>query len=102
MIDNSTAALLGQAAGSIVAVYLFHAIWEFALFRRIMDDPVKGKLASVIAAYLTVTAIYGLGTGAFNPIYLVGAAVVGFFAVRRGIRLRDQPGALDDIEETFS
>lgn len=107
-MDISTYALLGQLAGGTFAVFLLYALWEFLLFKRIIDDPVKGKFGAVIAAYLTASLLYGLlgaNGRAFNPsgfgFYLFGAAIVGFFAVKRGMRLRDEPGRDEQIEETF-
>ena len=58
-MEISTAALLGQLVGGIVGVYIMAVIWEFFLFKRVMNDPAHGKLASAIAGYLTASVVYG-------------------------------------------
>lgn len=37
--------------GSIFAKYVLYAIWEFSLFNRIMNDPVKGRDVSLIGFF---------------------------------------------------
>lgn len=73
------------------------ALWEWLVFKRVFDDPLKGKAISVLAGYLTASVAYGFGSangGPFNPsgfvVYLLGAAVIGFFFIRRGMALRDE------------
>lgn len=97
---------VGQMVGAILAVYILYFIWEIALFKRVMDDPVKGKLASSAAGYLTAAAISGFGMADGGPyawqafgIYLPAGLIVGFFAYRKGVRLR---GRGVEIAETFS
>lgn len=108
-MDIGTAALLGKFAGGLFLVFVLYAVWEYVLFKRIVDDPVSGKTASVVAAYLTASMLYGLtsaNNGSFNPngfvTYLFGAAVVGFFAIRRGMKLRDDMANSEPIEDTFA
>ena len=48
-MDNATAALLGQMVGGVIGVYIMAVLWESLLFKRVMDDPVKGKFTSAIA-----------------------------------------------------
>ncbi len=107
-MDNSTAASLGTLVGGIFAVYVLSMIWEWLVFKRVFDDPLKGKIFSVVAAYLTASILYGFVSangGPFNPAgfgnYLVGLLVVGFFAIRRGLALRDAIAAGGDLSETF-
>ncbi|WEK47668.1 MAG: hypothetical protein P0Y56_05080 [Candidatus Andeanibacterium colombiense] len=99
---------MGQIVGGTFGVFLLYVIWEYVLFKRIMDDPVRGKLLSVMAAYLTASVVYGFASargGPFNPAgfiaYALGAVVVGFFAVRRGVRLKDEMGSEDEVTQTF-
>ena len=73
-----------------------------------MDDPVRGKFTSAIAGYVTASIVAGFGMadgGPFNPrgfmIYLFGLFVVGFFGVRRGMKLREQAANDTDLEQTF-
>ena len=89
------AALFGFLVGGVLGVYLLHALWEFVLFKRVFNDPVAGKLASVLFAYLTASLLYGFGSadgGPFNPlgfvVYLLPALVVGVLAYRRGVKIR--------------
>ena len=93
---------MGQLVGGIFGVLLLSALWEWVVFKRVMDDPVKGKALSVLAGYLTASILYGFGAangGPFNPsgfgFYLLGAAVVGFFFIRRGMALRDEQGVTE-------
>lgn len=36
--------LIGELVGSLFAIYLLYVLWEFVLFKRVFDDPVKGKI----------------------------------------------------------
>lgn len=98
---------MGEIIGGTLAVFVFHAVWEFLLFKRICNDPLVGKLGSVFCAYLTATAAYGFGAangGPWTPtgliVYAPGAVLVGVFAGVRGLKLRDhQPEG--DLEDTF-
>lgn len=96
----STISLLG---GGLLVVYLLTMLWEFALFQRIMDDPVKGKMSSVAAGYLSASLISSILLGAGWPAflyYIFGAVVVGTFAYSRGMKLRQmQPH--DELAGTF-
>ncbi|MBS3927659.1 MAG: hypothetical protein KGZ65_03590 [Sphingomonadales bacterium] len=90
------AALLGMLVGGTFGVFILYAIWEWALFMRIFDDPMRGKLASVAAAYLSAVIIYGFGSangGPWNPggilIYLPGALIVFVYTWRRATKLRE-------------
>jgi hypothetical protein len=94
---------LSLLGGGTVLVYFFYAIWEFGLFMRVMDDPVKGKLASVLAGYVTASLLSmfaGAGWQAFLY-YVMGAVIVGTFAYSRGVKLREQPEADPVLTETF-
>jgi hypothetical protein len=100
--------LLGEFVGGLVAVYLMAALWEWALFKRVLDDPLKGKLVSASVGWLTSGAIAGWGMADGGPynwsaflIYLPAALVISFFAYRRGMALREQTD-FDDVAETFS
>lgn len=97
--------LIGTILGSTFAIYVLYAIWEFALFSRIMDDPVKGKTASLMAAFVTANVLTLLLWGSFSTLGVIGdvigAAVVGFFGIRRGIILRDRQSESEAAAETF-
>ena len=89
---------MGEFVGGVIGVYLLYAIWEWALFKRVADDPVTGKLGSVAAAYATAVIAYGFGSangGPWQPtgllIYLPGALIVAVYGYNRGMKLRDRP-----------
>jgi hypothetical protein len=99
------AAILGSVVGGTLAVFILYAVWEWVLFMRIFDDPIKGKLASVAAAYLSAALVYGFGSangGPWSPtgflIYLPGALIVFVYAWRRATRLTEQPKEADAFE----
>ncbi len=100
---------MGELIGGVVGVFILYAVWEFLLFKRVFDDPMKGKMASVIAAYLSASILYGFGSangGPFNQggflVYSLGAFVVAIIAYRRANKIRE--GTVDgaDIGEAFS
>lgn len=100
--------LVGQLIGGFLAVYLFQWFWEFAVFKRVLDDPVRGKLSSAVGAYLTVSILSGFGGADGGPywwpafiLYLFPALLVGALAYRRGLALRGEGGEIGEIEETF-
>jgi hypothetical protein len=99
------AILLGQFVGGLLIIYLLQMLWEFALFRRVLDDPLKGKIASTFTAYLTVSILGGFGAANGGPYawiaflqYLPSALVLGAFATKRGLALRAQSR---ELEGTF-
>lgn len=107
------AASLGALTGGIIGVWLFAMIWEWALFKRVMNDPVMGKGLSVACSYLTASTVYGFASArgaAFNPagflIYLPGLFVIGIWWGVRGMNLRNEAydyGADDNerLKDTF-
>lgn len=99
-------ALIGSLIGGVLGVYLLAALWEWVLFKRVMNDPVAGKMLSVACAYLTASTLYSLSGSAagFMPflIYLPGALIVGMIGWRRGQKLRSAPEVDRELENTFS
>jgi hypothetical protein len=90
------AGLLGFIVGGAFGVFILYSIWEWALFMRIFDDPMQGKLASVAAAYVSAAVLYGFGSadgGPFNLngflFYLPGAMMVAVYAWRRANKLKE-------------
>ena len=101
-------ALLGALIGSIIGVYILYAIWDLALFKRVFDDPLKGKMASAAAAYFSAGTLGGFGGADGGPYfwgaflqYLPGAIVVGVIAFRRGLKLRRENGD-HHVEDIFN
>lgn len=100
------AGLIGLLLGGTIGVFVLQNILEWAIFKRIADDPVVGKLGSTAAAYVLAVIIYGFGSadgGAWRPDglfnYAPGATIVGFFAYRRGMKLRELSG--DQVADAF-
>lgn len=96
---------MGQLLGGVFAVFMLYFIWEWALFMRIMDDPMRGKISSAIAAYLTSSILYGFGAANGGPyvldgflIYLLGGMAVFAYAWSKANKLKQKP---DDVD-TFS
>lgn len=99
------AALLGMLVGGTLGVFILYVIWEWALFMRIFDDPMRGKLVSVAAAYFSAVVIYGFGAangGPWNPggviIYLPGALIIFVYAWRRATKLREKSVEAETFE----
>jgi len=96
---------LGSFVGGLFFVYLLAALWEWVIFKRVFDDPLKGKMSSVGAAWLTGGFLAGWGMADGGPyywpaflLYFPSALVIAFFAYRKGHRLREsQPTNVDEI-----
>ncbi|MBA16624.1 MAG: hypothetical protein CMN73_09760 [Sphingomonas sp.] len=89
--------IIGSIVGSLIAIYLLAALWEWLLFKRVLDDPLMGKLLSVGAAWLTSGVLGGFGMADRGPyywpaflIYAPAAAILALFAYRRGMQLREE------------
>jgi hypothetical protein len=102
------AGLIGLIIGGVIAIYLLSLLIEWALFKRILDDPRAGGLASTACAFVLAVILYGFGNangGAWNPMpgaiaYLVGAVIV---AILRLIALRGRQAASEeDLSDTFN
>jgi hypothetical protein len=85
--------LLGTIVGAIIAILLFSRLFEWALFMRVLNDPVHGKLASVFCAWLLAVVVRTFtaypGEAAF-PIMVYTIVSIGFgvLAYNRGVALR--------------
>lgn len=92
--------LVGSIIGGVAAILLLSLIWERVLMKRAFDDPVKGKLASVLAAWLSGSAIAGWGFadgGSYRwdafGMYAIPAIIVAAMAYYAGVKLRSQMDA---------
>lgn len=90
-----TGDMMATLLGAAFAIFVLQTFWEFALFRRVFNDPLAGKLTSVIVAWLTAGTIAGFGMADGGPyawqafgIYALGAVPIGLWAVHRGLKLR--------------
>jgi hypothetical protein len=99
---------LGSVVGGLLAIYALSMVWEWALFKRINDDPVTGKLSAVGAAWLSAGTLAGFGMANGGPflwfaflVYLIPALLVGFLFHRRGLQLREEAADDTDYAETF-
>lgn len=68
---------MGEIVGGIVAMFLLASLIEWAVTKRIADNPVNGWIGSTIAAYLIGSIIFTLNGGDGFIAYLPGALVVG-------------------------
>jgi hypothetical protein len=99
--------LLGEIFGGMIGIFVVSALVEWAVCKRVFDDPIKGKLTSVLVAYLlgSIGAGYGQANGgpyewgAFFD-YAIPAVIVGCFAYVSGKRLKEKMGA-DGAREVF-
>jgi hypothetical protein len=100
--------LIGEFLGGLIAVYFFATLWEFLLFKRVMDDPVTGKIGSVVAGWLTAGTLAGFGFAHGGPfysaaylVYLAPALVIGAFSLHRGVKLRREAEEETEAGEAF-
>lgn len=99
---------VGQIIGGILGIFILFVLWEFALFKRVLDDPLKGKLFSAGAAYLTGATVAGFGGADGGPYYwgafldyLIPGMVVTAYAFRNGQKARTQTADTAELESTF-
>ena len=90
------AAIAGAMLGGALAVFILSFVLEKLVFQRINDDPVAGKLNSVLAAWAVASTVWGFNSmhwNGFNPnglwIYGIPAIFIGMYAHSRGLALRE-------------
>lgn len=96
------AALGGMLIGAVIAILVLSMLFEWALFKRVMDDPVYGKGSSVFAAWVAAVGLYSLSDypNAYGYMCYTAAAIfIAPFKFRRGMRLRAEQ---EDPAEEFS
>lgn len=93
--------------GGCLGIYFFSLFFEWAVTKRIFNDPVTGKLASVAITAPLLAVAYGFNTspaGGWDPsgilIYGIGAGVIAPVKYIQGIRARARIES--DIADTFS
>lgn len=99
------AASVGGIIGSFLPILILSFLLEWALFKRIVDDPVVGKVGSLAAACLISCALY-LMSGSENYIsllfYVIAAFILLPYKIWRGMRIRAQSAEPDEsIGEIF-
>ena len=104
--------LVGQLVGAFIAVWLFSRLIEWAVLKRVLNDPVIGKVGSVAAALVVIEVVfYFTSYSPFNSVYPSGAAsyafaalVWGVFGYAKGAKLRDEnweDAPASELDETF-
>ena len=98
---------MAEIIGGCLGIYMISWLFEWALTKRIFDDPISGKLASVAIAFPVVVISYGFATngeGGFNIngiwIYGIATAVVAPIKYFQGVRVRRDIDA--QVADTFS
>lgn len=87
--------LIGQVIGAAIGIYLLSGALEWAIFKRILADPVSGKIFSVMGAFAVLIAIR-VAFSDFGPTafvsglvaYLPGALFVSALKHQSGLRAR--------------
>jgi hypothetical protein len=99
---------IGGVVGSFLAIWILYGLLEKFLFSRFFDDPVKGKLTSVTAAWLIAGTSGGFGFangGSYRwdafLMYMPAALVFGFLGYRRGLALRAEIADHSETAEIF-
>lgn len=93
---------VGMLIGGVLITYVFYFIWEAALFKRVMNDPAWGKLASTAAGSLTMLAFAILTDSASTArvsALAISFLIVGAFTYQRGLRLRHQDPEVSEVFE---
>lgn len=98
---------MGQLVGGIIGVWILSMLAEYLIFKRVMNDPLKGKMAAVVTGYALAVLIAGYGMANGGPprfayasgVYFIGLLLVGFFNYRKGLKLREEQP--DELAETF-
>jgi len=111
-MSNYTAAMIGSLTGSILVMLVLSTVFEWAIFKRVMNDPVYGKGASVFAAWLLAALFYVSGAGLGGPfgalICGAGALIILPFKIRKGMKLRQRMSddfadeGMSSLKDTFS
>ncbi len=94
-------ATLGSMVGGFLVVLLLAIVWEKLLFSRVYDDPVKGKLSSVLAGWVSASIFGGFGLANGGPFdwsafsdYFLPALLIAFLGYRRGLKIREETEAV--------
>ena len=103
------AAIIGLFVGAAIVLHLLSALFEWALFKRVMDDPVAGKATSLFAAWVLVSLLIASGAVILRtvaiPVFGATALILLPFWMRSGFKARqrisERDGLVADLEETF-
>ena len=89
----------GLFVGGFLGVYIFSAIIEWAIIKRVMDDPAKGGLVSTFWAWVAASFFYYMNTGRIiGPVvYGIPAIVIGVWKFWRAQKQHDD----DEVGDVF-
>ncbi|MDB5581323.1 MAG: hypothetical protein JWR80_6499 [Bradyrhizobium sp.] len=104
------AVIIGMVIVAALVLRLFSLLLEWAIFKRVMDDPIAGKVISLLAAWALTSLIIASGAIIFRggALLLIGAAALLLlpFAIRSGLAARRRVlaggGTQAHLKETFS
>lgn len=95
--------LASGMVGGILGIWILKTLLEWAIFKRVMNDPVAGKLASAICAYALAILLYGYlarnGVALAAVLYFPGFALWSIFGYIRGTKTRAEMA--DGVHEAF-
>jgi hypothetical protein len=101
--------IFGHLIGGLIAVFLVYALLHWAIFRRIISDPLSSRLSAAFTAYPCSVILQELGTGSseqgnFNleglSIYLLPTIFVVLVAFRSG-KVERREAQEQDISDVF-
>ena len=94
----------GHLVGAAIAVVLLSWLFEWALLKRVLDDPVKGKVGSALLAWLFGSLLWGAQNSFVEGaiIYGIPTIPIAIWKYRDGRKMRDGTGEMSELEDTFS
>ncbi|MGN6820099.1 MAG: hypothetical protein ACTHJR_15650 [Sphingomonas sp.] len=95
--------LVAGMVGGILGIWILKTLLEWAIFKRVMNDPVAGKLASVGCAYAIAIFLYGYlarnGVGLAALVYFPGLMLWSVLGYIRGTKTKAE--MTDGVVEVF-
>lgn len=84
--------------GGFLGVWILQALIDWGILSRIMDDPLKGKILSTVAAYVLAVMLYAMKSNSASGffIYLPGAVLVGIIGFFSAKKIQARIDALDE------
>ena len=89
---------MGQLVGGILAILILSLLLEWAIFKRVANSAVVGKLSSVAVAYIIAVIGYSLSNSQPSvaiAAYLPGAIVWGVWGYIKGKRIDERANSED-------
>lgn len=84
--------------GGFIGVWILQALIDWGILSRVMDDPLKGKVLSTVAAYFIAVLLSTLGSNSAMSlfVYLPGAVLVGIIGIFSARKIQARIDALDE------